>query len=284
MSRFIDRFPEPTAKGQPPSSSTGTFGLYKAFKMLGYRPYHMAELSDNGVPHIKIFQEAIRSTNPFYTSAATKPYGRAEFDKWFAGYDVIIEIPSFLLDAIYRAYGDEPGVKFLLTERDPDAWVRSVTGGPAELITALDTPGPLSLSRHFDAFNDEFFKLTSLMYESMAEGKGPKDPGAQPALRRSYVKLIAKAKTAAPSGKLHVIKLEEGLDWESICPFLGCEVPSESYPRGNDRVEFKQIMGAYMAPGINKAIMGVSAVVVPLIGLGAWALVKYGPLLIKKIT
>ncbi|KAK7962527.1 uncharacterized protein PG986_003352 [Apiospora aurea] len=187
---------------------------------------------------------------------------------------VIIEIPSFFLDVIYQAYGNEPDVKFLLTERDPDAWVRSATNGPAELLVALDTPGPLGLSRHFDAFNDEFFNPASLMYESMAEGKGPEDPGAQAALRRHYVKYIAKAKATAPSGKLHVIKLEEGLDWESICPFLGCEVPSEPYPRGNDRGEFTQMMGAYMAPGINKAVMGVSAVVVPLIGLGAWALVR----------
>ncbi|KAK8061363.1 hypothetical protein PG994_007729 [Apiospora phragmitis] len=180
--------------------------------MLGYHPYHMAE-------------EAIKSTNPFYASAATKPYGRAKFDKWFAGYDVIIEIPFFLLDAIDQAYGDEPAVRFLLTERGPDAWVRSVTNGPAELLTALNTPGPLSLSRHFDAFNDEFFNLASLVYDLMAEGRGPKDRGAQAALRRFYVKYIAKAKAAAPSGNLHVIKLEEGLDWESICPFLGCEVP-----------------------------------------------------------
>lgn len=95
---------------------------------------------------------------------------------------------------------------------------------------------------------------------------------------------IAKAKATAPSGKIHVIKLEEGLDWDSICPFLGREIPSEPYPRGNDSGEFKQIMGAFMGPGVNKAIMGVSAVVVPLIGLGAWALVKYGSLSMKKTT
>ncbi|KAK8008848.1 P-loop containing nucleoside triphosphate hydrolase protein, partial [Apiospora marii] len=281
MPRLIDQLPEPAAKEQPPklfvmsAPRTGTFGLYKAFKMLGYRPYHMNEVCEHGVSHTKIFQEAIKSTHPAYASSETKPYRRSEFDKWFAGYDVIIEIPSFLLDAIYQAYGDEPDVRFLLTERGPDSWVRSVTSGPAELLTALDQPGPLGLSRHFDAFNDEFFSLATLMYESMAEGKGPNDPGAQDTLRRHYVKYIAKAKAAAPPGKIHVIKLEEGLDWDSICPFLGREVPGEPYPRGNDRGEFKQIMGAFMAPGINKAIMGVSAVVVPLIGLGAWALVKY---------
>ena len=101
---------------------------------------------------------------------------------------VIIEIPSFLLDAIYQAYGDEPGVRFLLTERDPDSWVRSVTTGPAELLITLDQPGLLGLSRHFDAFNNEFFSLATLMYKSMAEGKGPNDPGAQNMLRKHYVK------------------------------------------------------------------------------------------------
>lgn len=58
--------------------------LYQALKMLGYKPYHMYEVITNGVPHLQLFEEAIRCKY----SGTAKPYGKAEFDKWLADYDV----------------------------------------------------------------------------------------------------------------------------------------------------------------------------------------------------
>ena len=42
---------------------TGTLGLYKALRMLGYRPYHMIEVTTNGVRDCRLFAEAIRSAH-----------------------------------------------------------------------------------------------------------------------------------------------------------------------------------------------------------------------------
>ena len=53
-------------------------------RILGYRPYHGAEVIGNGIPHIEIFTEAL---NAKYFGIG-KPYGKQEFDKWFAEYDV----------------------------------------------------------------------------------------------------------------------------------------------------------------------------------------------------
>lgn len=51
--------------------------------MLGYRSYHMYEVVQS-TAHMGIFEEAL---NAKYFGVG-KPYGKAEFDKWFADYDV----------------------------------------------------------------------------------------------------------------------------------------------------------------------------------------------------
>jgi hypothetical protein len=52
--------------------------------MLGYRSYHMAEIAQRGPTHMKLFEEAVR----LKMYGGGKLYGKAEFDKWFADYDV----------------------------------------------------------------------------------------------------------------------------------------------------------------------------------------------------
>lgn len=64
--------------------SVGTFSMYQSFQMLGYRPYHMYECVMGGATQMDLFSEAIRCK--YY--AEGKPYGKAEFDKWLANFDV----------------------------------------------------------------------------------------------------------------------------------------------------------------------------------------------------
>lgn len=187
------------------ASRTGTLGLHKALGMLGYQPYHMIEVATNGVRDCRLFAEAIRSADavPCHETddadadddatrrhrdqaPPSRPYGRAELDKWFAGYDVVIEVPSYLGPAVIGAYAADPDVKFILTERDPDAWVRSYDRSVGALLRATRVM-PLRLLQHFDTFNREFFRLTGLMWSVFADGRAPEDPAALPVLRKRYV-------------------------------------------------------------------------------------------------
>ncbi|KAK7752054.1 hypothetical protein SLS62_006019 [Diatrype stigma] len=43
-----------------------------------------------------------------------KPYTRKDFDKWYADYDIIVEMPFFMLQSTLSAY---PDARFLLVER-----------------------------------------------------------------------------------------------------------------------------------------------------------------------
>jgi hypothetical protein len=51
----------------------------------------MYEAVQSGVSHMSILEEAI---NAKYFGKG-KPYGKAEFDKWFADYDVFLSPPFF---------------------------------------------------------------------------------------------------------------------------------------------------------------------------------------------
>lgn len=52
--------------------------------MLGYRPYHLYEVIGGGVTQMSILEEAVKAKY----NGVGKPYGKPEFDKWLADYDV----------------------------------------------------------------------------------------------------------------------------------------------------------------------------------------------------
>lgn len=72
--------------------------MYQAFLMLGYKPYHMYECVMRGVTHLDLCREAMR--NKFLGEG--KPYDKADFDKWFANYDVSPYPPSPQQDLLCR--------------------------------------------------------------------------------------------------------------------------------------------------------------------------------------
>lgn len=56
-------------------------------KILGYKPYHMAELVLQGrEPHMRLFEEA--ATAEYNRFSGTKRYDKADIQKWVGEYDV----------------------------------------------------------------------------------------------------------------------------------------------------------------------------------------------------
>ncbi|KAI0025902.1 P-loop containing nucleoside triphosphate hydrolase protein [Xylariomycetidae sp. FL0641] len=292
MSRYIDTLPDPDPETvtKPKfivisASRTGTYGLWKAFKILGFKPYHMIEVMyAGGVPHMKMLKEAMLACQPCFADqrreAPVKRYGRAEFDKWFAGYDVIIEIPSYLGTDVVAAYRDDPGVKFLLTERDPGRWARSFTRSVGAMVGATHA-WPLGVCKYLDATLYHFFAAVDVLWRVWADGHPPDAPEARGALQANYAAYLEAVKRATPPERLLTVRLEDGLGWEQICPFLGVPVPAEPYPRGNDPEEFAQIVQDHARPGVQKAIAGLTAIAVPVLGTSVWALMRYGPSMVR---
>lgn len=122
MSRAIDKFPDPPVK-RPTKiigmgcSRTATLGLYKALSILGYNTLHMIVIinGDIGGKHHdpKIFYEALESHNN--PNSGIKPYTRADFEKWWAEYDVSSKQTAFV-----PPYGVMPSKK--LTRMKRPSW------------------------------------------------------------------------------------------------------------------------------------------------------------------
>lgn len=77
-------------------------------------------------------------------------------------------------------------------------------------------------------------------------------------------------KKYVPPERLLRVRLEDGLGWEQVCPFLGVDIPAARYPRGNDPDEFAKIAQAVLKPGVKKALSILTVSALAIAGAGAW--------------
>ncbi|KAI0413519.1 P-loop containing nucleoside triphosphate hydrolase protein [Xylaria grammica] len=239
---------------------TGTHGLYLAFKQLGYKPYHMAEVLATGAPAIKIMTDAMKA-EWFHEGA---PYGREELDKWFADYDVIIEMPFFMLRSVLKAY---PDAKFLLTERDPNKWAKSYLNTIGLAATRF-RQFPMSIFKHFDSFTFNMDIFGGQMLGYCTNGFGVSDQGRQ-ALVENYTAYIADVKRLVPPEQLKVIKLEDGLGWNELCPYMDIPIPDTPWPSLNTPEEFHSIVAPKVQKAVSKGMAGVTTII-GVAAIGVW--------------
>ncbi|KAI5868337.1 hypothetical protein GGS23DRAFT_23002 [Durotheca rogersii] len=267
-SRYVDTLPTPAHVELKKlivlsAPRTGTHGLYLALKKLGFKPYHMVEVMRTGPSAVRILNEGL-DAEIFHRS---KPYGRAEFDKWFANYDIIIEMPFFMIHSVVQAY---PDAKFLLTERDPDKWAKSFVNTIGQ-ITVQSGRFPMAVFKHFDGFASGMSAIGSKILGYYTNGYGS-SPEGQRFLAENYKKYIAEVKRIVPPEQLKVCKLEDGFGWEQVCPYLGVPVPDFDWPSRNAPEEFFEITGPKMKVAFLKGLIGTTSILAPLVAAGIWYL------------
>ncbi|GFF42017.1 hypothetical protein IFM51744_05002 [Aspergillus udagawae] len=261
MSRVIDKLAAPAEKKKTKvivssCSRIGTLGLYFAMKILGYKPYHMYEVVlVQGKPGMEALLEAV--TAQHNRLSGIKRFDKTDLDKLTADYDCLVEIPSFLSPALLDEYAQDPEVKFILTERDPDRWAKSINGTAGFIVNAAAS-FPLNLLKHFDEELGIFLALNTTLYGASADGTKPGQMGNEAALRRNYVEYF-----------------EDGLGWEQICPFLGVSIPEEEYPRGNDVDNFQAMAQGYFKARTRAAMLRLGALLVPAFGVSGYLGWKY---------
>jgi hypothetical protein len=86
---------------------------------------------------------------------------------------------------------------------------------------------------------------------------------------------IRAVKNTVPKERLLVIKLEDGLGWEQICPFLDMPIPEEKYPRGNEVDKFQGLVEDYFKKRTRAAMRNLGAIIVPVLGLSGYLGWKY---------
>ncbi|KNG89360.1 hypothetical protein ANOM_002662 [Aspergillus nomiae NRRL 13137] len=244
MSREIDRLAQPAEKKKmrlivASCSRTGTLGLHAGQK-----------------PHMKVFTEAIIANHN--QLSGIKRYETPDVERWVGNYDCLMEIPSYIGSRAIRGYIEDPDVKFIVTERTPEKWVKSIDNTIGEAVKAANQ-FPLNILKRFDSELGHFLHLATVMYWAYADGGNPGDANSEAALYKNYVEYIRTIKETLPSDRLLVVKLEDGLGWEQICPFLDLPIPEEKYPRGNEPDKFHRIVADYMEPRVKAAMLNLGA-------------------------
>ncbi|KAL4890256.1 P-loop containing nucleoside triphosphate hydrolase protein [Aspergillus ambiguus] len=281
MSREVDRLAQPVQKKKmrlvvASCSRTGTLGLHEALEMLGYTPYHMIDVMYKGrKPHMKIFCEGIKAHHDRFSGI--KRYETQDLQKWLSDYDCVLEIPSYIGPRCLEAYAADPDVKFIVTERSPIKWAKSMnnTVGAAIMLAAKF---PMNILRRFDSELSAFWHLADVMYWAYSDSTNPGDPNNEEILCRNYVDYIQTVKNTLPKDRLLVVKLEEGLGWEQICPFLELPIPEQKYPRGNDPETFQKIVEDWLQPRVKAALLNLGGIVTATAGIAGylgWRYLRY---------
>ncbi|KAI0975315.1 P-loop containing nucleoside triphosphate hydrolase protein [Xylaria arbuscula] len=251
-SRYVDTVPAPAPELVKKKkvivlsySRSGTLGLCKAMEFLGYKPYNMGQVIQNGYPHLKMFTEALSIKR----TGQGRPYSRSDFDKWVWNYDVLTIVPCYLPEEIVQAY---PDAKFILTVREPEAWAKSIWN-TISLLNVRAHSFPSSVFKYFDLTDLQFSRLVSLIFETITRGHGRTEAGYQGAMKE-YEEYNARAKGLVPADRLLVARLEDGFGWEEICPFLEVDIPTIPYPRINDTKQFQGNSTRAIQNGRRKAL------------------------------
>jgi len=187
---------------------TGTYSLKLALNQLGFGPcHHMEEVLHNMPAQVPLWDAAVK--------------GRPDWDTIYEGYACAVDWPTA---AFFRELNEAyPSARFVLTVRSPQSWVESFSHTIYQLLAARE-----DVPEEMQAWLD------------MAAGVVDKTgfpAGLDVAdLVDAFEAHNERVKATIPAHRLLVYEVKEG--WDPLCAFLGAPVPSEPFPRTNDRGEF----------------------------------------------
>lgn len=187
---------------------TGTYSLKLALNLLGVGPcHHMEEV----ILHLP--QQV-----PLWAKAEA---GQPDWPAIFKGYTSAVDWPTAtFFRELNAAY---PKAKFILTVRSPESWVESFSSTIFKL---------LDMKSEMPAELQDWLAMGIAVIEKAGFRQGMD----KPALARAFNAHIEAVKKTIPADRLLVYQVKEG--WGPLCAFLGKPVPSEDFPRSNDRGEF----------------------------------------------
>jgi hypothetical protein len=131
--------------------------------------------------HMGIFEQALNAKH----FGVGKPYGKAEFDKWFADYDTLVEIPAFFVEDIVAAY---PNATYIHVDRDAEKWATSVTNVLGTVEPLLDA-SYMKLMATYDVFIRRYISLHVMLLRVLFHERKSSDPVAQKMMKNDYLEL-----------------------------------------------------------------------------------------------
>jgi hypothetical protein len=117
-----------------------------------------------------------------------------------------------------------PDAKFILTERDPEAWYKSIS---QTIIPAMQRDAPADPVRGAQARMGKV-----VISEKVFGNRFDKDH-----VIAVYKKHNAEVKAGLPRSRLLVYDTPQG--WGPLCEFLGVAIPATGFPKTNSTDEFR---------------------------------------------
>ena len=193
---------------------TGTMSLKLALEQLGFAPcHHMAE----------IFAHPEQA--PAWHDAAKCP--PTDWRAFLKDYRATLDWPSCYF---WRELGEAfPDAKFLLTERDPEAWYKSMSQTIFEIMARSGEVAD-------DPVRGPQLRMARYIVEERTFG-GRTDHDHAIAVYRAHNEAV---KRTIPPERLLVYDVSEG--WAPLCKHLGVVVPETPFPRTNSTEDFRARM------------------------------------------
>jgi transposase len=187
---------------------TGTHSLKLAINHLGLGPCHHME---------EVIFDMLRQV-PLWAAALN---GRPDWGAVYNGFKSAVDWPTAgFVRELNEAY---PAAKFVLTVRTPQSWVESFSETIYKLIAGKDKAPP------------EMRDWLDMAVGVIAKTGFPAGLGTAD-LMKAFTAHTEAVKAAIPAEQLLVYQVKDG--WEPLCAFLGVPVPTDAFPRTNDRAEF----------------------------------------------
>ena len=175
---------------------TGTMSMQAALEILGYRCYHMKEITEDPT-HLRRWHEFVAGHAPM------------DWRDLFKNYQATVDFPACVY---YRELLAEfPDAKVVLNVRDPDRWFESF----------------LTLQQTTDSFRIFRFMPRARRFLDFVDLLLPKVFGSSRDRQRCievFNQHNAQVQATVPADRLLVFRVQEG--WEPLCRFLGREVPA----------------------------------------------------------
>jgi hypothetical protein len=187
---------------------TGTYSLKLAINQLDLGPcHHMEEVLFNMPTQVPLWLSALN--------------GNADWQTIYNGYKSTVDWPTAgFFRELLAAY---PSAKFVLTHRSPERWADSFGATIYKLLADRDQAPPEMKA---------WLEMTS----GVIAKTGIPDGLSHDELIKAFTAHNEAVKNTIPASQLLVYEVKDG--WGPLCEFLGKPVPSEPFPRTNDRAEF----------------------------------------------
>ena len=197
---------------------TGTYSLKLALTQLGLGPcHHMEEVLHHLPVQLPLWQAALQ--------------GKADWAAIYEGYGSAVDWPTAaFFGELGKAY---PEAKFILSLRSPESWADSFSETIYAFCAARDQAPP-----HMQPWASWAI--------GVIEKSGFPAGLDRSALAAAFTAHNEAVKAAIPAKNLLVYEVTQG--WEPLCAFVGKPVPSEAFPRTNNRAEFWELLKGATAP------------------------------------